>query len=182
MQRIREDSIGEVGLAEALVQALLLKLNVNGLFPSHYIDREESKACVRFRGGIVDYDVLICENGLVSIALVGLAVWHRLVVSGSYMSNPFFNPDIVLGKIVKAALYIDSLKDHMANVDTDWLLFGINTVINGSSKIITEKKKWKTLPADYMTLNLPCHIEERYMKSINSDFYSEYYCEPYLKE
>jgi hypothetical protein len=134
----------EVSFAEALSQELLLKLNANGFYPA--IDSIGDRVAIKFCS-VTDYYVFIEEDGRVDICIQSDPKWWSVaskIVSISEsccITNPLYNPDSIINKIIKVVLFVDSLNDHMANVDSEWLAYGIDDIVNGSKTIHTKRTK-----------------------------------------
>ena len=124
----------EVGLAEALTRALLLKMNAHNIYSQSTTFQNDS-AKIRIK----DCLIILSETGS---AFIKIPPWQIVTI---YASECLFvyNPDVVLDKIIKAILFVRDMKHHICNPDKEWLAHGINSVVNGSNKIITKQEGWK---------------------------------------
>jgi hypothetical protein len=106
-----------------------------------------------FENEIVDYAITISEDGCCAIRFEHLSLPNRnaniftpyldIVVSDCLcVFNPLYDPEKIITKAVKAAVFIRSLKDHMAHADLQWLVDGVTSVVNGSKEVCV----YKTFP------------------------------------
>jgi len=145
----------ETGFAEAMAQALLLKLSTHNIFPNK-IDYEDH--CILKFSGIAQYYFNIYENGCVSFRIG----WNTTPISES--SIVFLNPEHIFNRIMNIVLFVDSLKEHMACADVDWIAYGAKKCMDGN-KIIHEEKwrKEDILSASYIDYRLKEHFKQEYV-------------------
>lgn len=134
-----KNQLSVIGLAEAMSQALLLKLSTRVIYPSHSYDSDLGIAAISIAGAIT-YNISLLEDGRVRMGINGDYV---SIIISEPQPIEIYNPDVVLDKIMKVIDFISDIGKYIHTIDDiNWIAHGINNIINSSNKIITKQNKW----------------------------------------
>jgi hypothetical protein len=133
-----------IGLAEALGREICLRLNSHHIYPTlKLVGHAQIRCELRTISKVVNHKIVIAESGEAHIRLITPSVCSDGVIVACSAAievtlydqqdiNSFYNPEIVLRRIVKAATFVEGIGEFMLNCDLQWLADGVRQVIERS--------------------------------------------------